>query len=214
MGLYLSSAVLTLRTCSITNNDGGSNAGWGGSADGAGIYCVASSVDLLDCTIANNAAGDGSDEFAGDRPLFDPFGELRVPESSVVPADGYPGGNGGGIDATGNSLVRAFSCRLLDNRSGNGGYASNPNLGGHGGLGAGICLDTSSRLEAFNCQICGGRTGNGGATWLGIGGDGGNGAGIYVGASSSLYATNCLIAGNRCEWRLKSAAPGGLPTVG
>jgi hypothetical protein len=180
LGLYLSEAELTLRACSILDNVGAQDEfGYFHTAVyGAGIYASQSELNLIACRIAGNWAGVG-------------YGGLRN--------DGLPGGDGGGIYATENSLIRAVSTAFVDNRSGHGGHGNMIDAGGPGGNGGAVFVANSSRLEAVDCLFGGNQSGDGGnggtGGYGGPGGPGGNGGDIFVDGFSSLSATNCLMTG-------------------
>ena len=208
LGIHASSAALTLRRCTITNNLG---AGidftlWNANTIGAGIYCSQSVLDLIECSLTENVAGSGGYSYSdfSDDPgaVTDPLGPApgteRAGRQPCAGRDhGGVGGDGGGVYACNGSIVRMVSCVLTGNRAGQGGTATMGGSGGAGGRGGAIFVATSSHLEAVNCIIAANRGGRGGGgSVYGSGGAGGAGGGIYVGELSSLRAVNCRICGN------------------
>ena len=190
----------------------------GGS--GGGIY-NAGTLELRDCLILENRAGDGARvEWPGDAGAGGSGGgiynagtldlrdclvlENRAGDGAKGVSDyvGEPGGNGGAGGGVYNSgLLRLRDCQFEDNVAGHGGEGGGGTSGGRGGAGGGGgAVDSTGSLSVLGCTFlrnqagAGGDGAYGGKSWGASGGVGGSGGAICVGGTLSL--TNCTLSAN------------------
>ncbi|MEM7147250.1 MAG: right-handed parallel beta-helix repeat-containing protein [Verrucomicrobiota bacterium] len=147
------------------NNPTGSG---GNGANGGGIF-NAGDLTLLQCTVTENATGDGGD---GD---------------SIGFTNGGNGGSGGGIYNDGTGALSLQLTSVDENKTGDGGSATQGGFGGDGGAvynASGTVTLMDSGISNNYAGTCGPSTGTpGGAAskkggFRSEGGDGGNGGGI------------------------------------
>jgi uncharacterized repeat protein (TIGR01451 family) len=169
---------LYLKDCVVSNNMAGKaygnlrtrSPGIGGS--GGGIYHEYGQLQLRNCVIADNAAGDGG-------------------------AGGYaaPGGHGGGLYQLAGSL-EMDGCTIAGNRSGKGGKGGS--YSGEGGDGGGLYVQLAM-TELTGCTISSNSAGDAGDVFFGThAADAGDGGGIYYSGYSEDRMTleSCTISGN------------------
>ena len=140
--IYLVAATLTMRNCTITNNQGapGANARFplghfvpasrGGSG---GIYVINGNLTLINCTVTGNSGGKGGDN----------------PATGTRSSPGATGGVGG-IEVIGVSTVNLINTTVANNSGGTGGAGSGQGDGGTGGIFNSSTLSLSNSLVARN----------------------------------------------------------------
>lgn len=126
-------------------------------------------LELKDCSVIYNRAGDGLDGDGG---------------------DGGFGGGGGGI-ANLNSL-KLTRTEVLFNRAGDGGQGDDSYKGGAGGWGGGVHSDVDSELYIDHSTISNNEAGNGGRGGDTEGGDAGNGRG--GGGGGGINCLYCFLS--------------------
>lgn len=216
--------VLTLSNCIVTNNlagigGGGSSPTTGGGGtggaggNGGGIYNAASGhLTLIDCTVANNRAGDGGKGGKGGDGV-----SIGSPNGATGGIGGR-GGWGGGIYNDSGS-VNLIACTFNRNFSGNAGdggaggdglFLGDGGPGGSGGAGGhgGGTYNNAGSLSLVSCTFysnwsggggdggSGGTAGTGGSNGgSGGGGTGGNGGGSYNNGDG-ITLINCTFSSN------------------
>ena len=179
-----------------------------------------SQLTLTRMVIANNAAGDGSDESGGNvgdggdgGGLYSTFFVKLVRSSffgnragkggdgsALSATDGGKGGDGGAI--YNRSFLEAERCTISLNRSGDGGEGGGDGfggIGGDGGAGGGIfCEDGPVSFSSVSqTTLTNNLTGDGGEGGAGnTGGSGGNGGALFGEDAFSNQIESTLSAGN------------------
>ena len=183
-GIDNQGGALTLSYCIINGNSAAS--GYAGGK-GGGIYNNAA-LDMSDCTMSYNNAGDGSAGNGGDGGAIYNNNSLTltrctINDNSAGDSDSGNGGNGAGIYNYG--TLQMTNCTISGNSAGNSTSA-------YGGGGGGIFIDSSGGLEMNNCTISGNSAGTGSSS-----GQHGPGGGICN--DGTAWLKNTIIAGNTAE---------------
>ena len=180
-GLLIEGTDITLRRCTIQNNETADPNMCAAAGNGAGIYAGSegeNSITLIDCLVRDNATGDGA-----------PCGECSAAN----------GGDGAGLYAAGYDVVLQ-NTTLSGNVCGAGGDGANCQLrgfgdGARGGAGGAAAFEYCY-VVVRDCLVAGNAAGNGGdGAWYAVGGDGGNAGGFFV-RQSSVDIVNATFADN------------------
>ncbi|MCA9322905.1 MAG: hypothetical protein KDB53_19345, partial [Planctomycetes bacterium] len=205
-GVLCRNASPTIKGCVIDGNEaGGSNidpnfptffAGGGGG----GAALENSNAVFEDCVIRNNRAGDGASE-----------------DFEVNPA---PGGPGGGVFCAGGGSPRFLNCRIVGNRSGDGGavfgISFSPIVGALGGSGGGLFADAVTTPSLVGCLFADNEAGDGSISFTAMpgpmppGGNGGSGGGF----AGAVQAVNCTLVDNEAGSAAQMIVPGQPGTGG
>jgi len=192
-GIYCEDSDPTISRCVLVDNatlDGTQPGDDGGC--GGGVYGSPSAfLTLLDCTIASNTTGRGSDNFGDDAGNGGDGGGICCSLATIVRcfiranATGAGGdsdcsvgrgGRGAGIFCASGTFT---DCVIDSNKSGDGGEGS-VDKGGNGGDGGGVYFSSASPEPTMSgCTVTDNSTGNGGPNMGNDGGDGGSGGGVF-----------------------------------